>query len=145
MQVLQTLPSDFILRMLLFGSWGCQLKGRFVRSFLFCPHFRDEGRTCGKFLKAQKLPLSTLELVLLLILLSLPHFCLILSLILYPKYLQACSKHPEIIYTWPRLIWKNGIHKVLAITLNTGSMRKREENQKTIICKSCFLKDKKNK
>lgn len=149
-QVLQTLAPDFPLHMLLYAGWGCQLRRRSVRwSFLFCPHFRDEGRNCGKFLGAQKWPLSKLELALLPTLLSPPLFCLIMSLVLYSTYLQACPKHPvtvttEIIYTRPRLIWRNSIYKVLAIALMDWFTEPKEEKgrRKGPFVKAVFWKTK---
>lgn len=136
--------------MLLFGGWGCQFKRRSVRwSFLFCPHFRDEGRNYGKFLGAQKWPLVNIELALLPTLLSPLHFCLILSLILYPTYLWACPKPlvtvaTGIIYTPPRLIWKNGIYNVLAITLVQWFNEPKEEKGtiKRLFVKADFWKTK---
>lgn len=118
-QVLQALPTDFSLHMLLFGGWGCQLKRSVGRwSFCFCARFGDEGRSCGKFLRPQEWPLSKLELGLMPTWpspFSSASFC-------FPAQPQVSQNNPVTIATGlisspSRLIWKNIIYNVLIIAL----------------------------
>ena len=153
--MLQTLPPDFTLHMLLFGGWGCQLKRRFPRwSFVFCPHFKDEGRHYGKFLGAQKWLLSKLELALTTHLAFtppspppvLPHFCFPAvshTSTGLPKSPSHCCQRNNLDLTKADLeewhLWCTSYKIDPLVQWAKGRRRKK----KRIVCKSRFLKDKK--